>query len=111
MATLFMILIICFIIAGSLDYLKLTKIIVKQKEIEVYEFFKNKTIIKYSEIDRIERHKVIQQSDTGPITDGYFVSEVILLDGNSFILSPDKFENYIEIILSIKDNLNKSTFA
>jgi len=110
-ATLFIVIIICFTIAGSLDLLKLTKIIVKQTELDVVLFFTKKITIKYSEIYKIERHKVVQRGDAGQISDGYFISEIILKNGVSFIISPDKFENYQKLMVEIKSNLIECTFA
>lgn len=105
-AGFFIVVIICFIIAGSLDFLKLTKIVIKQNEIDVYSFITRKTTVKYSEIDKIERHKTFQKGKAGQISDGYFLSEIILKNGNSFILSPDKFENYQKLLAEIKSNLS-----
>jgi len=104
-AIFFIVVIICFIIAGFLDFLELTKIVIKQNEIDVYSFITRKTTIKYSEIDKIERHKTFRRGKAGQISDGYFFSEIILKNGNSFILSPDKFENYQKLLAEIKSNL------
>lgn len=105
-ASFFIVVIVCLIIAGSLDFLKLTKIVIKQNEIDVYSFISRKTTVKYSEIDKIERHKTFLKGKGGQISDGYFLSEIILKNGNSFILSPDKFENYPKLLAEIKSNLS-----
>ena len=105
-ASFFIVVIICFIIAGSLDFLKLTKLVIKPNEIDVFSYITRKVTVKYSEIYKIERHKTFQQGEAGQILDGYFLSEIILKNGNSFILSPDKFENYQKLIAEIKSNLS-----
>lgn len=104
-ATVFIILIILFIIAGSVDFLRITKVILKKEELEIQSFFgARKRIIKFTEIVSIERHKIIQQGKAGQISDGYYVSDIFLSDKSSFRLSPDKFENYNELMIFIRNN-------
>ncbi|SHI88963.1 hypothetical protein [Flavobacterium terrae] len=98
--------------AGSFDFLKLTKIILRKNDLEIQAFLgiRNR-IIKYNEIVNIERHKIIQQGKAGQISDGFHLSEIILSDESSFILSPDKFENYNELIIFLRSNLNNQHSA
>lgn len=111
-AFFFIIVIICFTMAGSFDFLKLTKIILRKNDLEIQAFLgiRNR-IIKYNEIVNIERHKIIQQGKAGQISDGFHLSEIILSDESSFILSPDKFENYNELIIFLRSNLNNQHSA
>lgn len=100
--------IILFVLAGTIDFLRVTKIIVRNNSIEIQYFLGlRRKIIKYHEIKRINRHKTFLQGRTGQISDGFHLSEIVLSDKSSFILSPDKFGNYNQLLFAINRNLNE----
>ncbi len=100
--------ILLFVLAGTFDFLKITKIIARNDSIEIQYFLGlRKKIVKYHEIVRINRHKTFLQGKAGQISDGYHLSEFVLVDKNSFILSPDKFGNYSQLVFYITKNLNR----
>jgi len=104
---LFLIVIIYFFVIGSYIFLKLTKVTVGRNHLELQSFLGiRKRIIDYNEIVNVDRLKIIQYSKGGQISDGFYSSKITLSDGNSFILSPDKFENYNQMMIFLKNNLN-----
>ncbi|AWK05027.1 hypothetical protein HYN56_12630 [Flavobacterium crocinum] len=62
--------------------------------------------IPFSSITKVQT-KRIQGSYTkaGQITTGYFESTVYLENGEELLISPDHFENYPELIVAIRDNV------
>lgn len=107
MALSFIFAIILFVLLGTYEFLKITKIIVRNDTIEIQYFLGLKIkIITYQEIVRINQHKSFLQGRTGQISDGFHLSEIVLADKSSFILSPDKFGNYSKLIVAIRKNLN-----
>jgi len=111
LAIFFLLVVICLVIAGTVDIFKTRNVTVKNNKIEIQSFFRKKRIITFSDIARIEKHKVIQRGQAGPITDGYYLSIIILSDGSSFTISPDKFANYNQLMVIIKRSLNKQHIA
>ncbi|MGG5506919.1 MULTISPECIES: hypothetical protein [unclassified Myroides] len=106
-ARAFIFAIILFVLLGTVDFLKVTKIIVRNKAIEIQYFLGlRKKIIPYQDIVRINQHKSFLQGKTGQISDGFHFSEIVLVDKSSFILSPDKFGNYKQLLFFIKNNMN-----
>ena len=106
-ATIFLIAIICMVIAGSLEISNPSKIIIKPNVLEIHSYFSLwKRQIEYSEIKIIERRKIIHYGKAGQISDGYYVSDITLYDNSRVTVSPDKFENYEELIQNIKINMN-----
>lgn len=104
-ALFFIFVILLFVLLGTYDFLKITKIIVKKNTIEIQCFLGLKRkIIQYHEITRINRHKSFLQGRTGQISDGFHLSEIVLSDKSSFIVSPDKFGNYSLLLFSINKN-------
>lgn len=108
-STILIILIVFLTVAGTWDFLRLTKVVVGQEKLEIQSFFIKNMSVSFNEIKSIERHKIVQWSDAGQITDGYHLSEIILSNQLSIIISPDKFENYSELISEIKNKLNSNT--
>lgn len=49
----------------------------------------------------------VLQGKAGQISDGFHLSEFVLADKSSFILSPDKFGNYTPLLLAIRRNLDR----
>jgi len=104
---LFLIIIICSFISGSYSFLKLTKVILRKNDIEMQSFLGiRKKYINYTQILKIDRIKIIRYGKAGSISDGFYLSKITLSDGSSFILSPDKFENYNQIMNFIESNKN-----
>jgi hypothetical protein len=101
------ILIIVFLILEIILVLTLRTICVTDKGIEFkYLFFSKSKIVQYNTILDIERVKAQQRrSGSLPISDGYHFSVLNLIDGKQEIISPDKYENYSEIINAIRLNL------
>ncbi|WP_158960631.1 hypothetical protein [Myroides fluvii] len=106
-ALIFIFVIILFVLGGTYEFLKITKIIVRNNAIEIQYFLGlRKRSIPYHEIVRINQHKTFLQGRTGQISDGFHLNEIVLADKSSFILSPDKFGNYPQLIVAIRRNLN-----
>lgn len=81
---------------------------VSNSNIEIQYFLGlRKRIVKYHEIVRINRHKTVLQGKAGQISDGFYLSEIVLADKHSFILSPDKFGNYNQLLFYINRNLDR----
>lgn len=62
-------------------------------------------IIPFSDIDSIERKRIVQQSKGIQISDGYYESKIILNNGKFYVISPDRFANYKEMISIIGSKL------
>ena len=86
------------------EVLSRKKIIVDSYGIKVYNAISLKEI-SFSEIQEIKIHKFRIQLNPVPITDGYSYSEIIITRKPSLTISPEKFENYAEIMSAIKENL------
>ena len=97
--------ILFFILIFTFQILKNRKIIVVNENIEIHSFLNRKKTIPISEITSIERIRNYQQGKAGPISDGYYYSQINVSDGFSFSISPDKFSNYSEIMIKIKSSL------
>lgn len=84
------------------------KIIVDTNGIKIYNVNSIREIT-FSEIDKIQKGKnrLMMTTDV-PFSDGYTYSEIILKEGNSLIISPDKYDNYIEIMAFINKQLKTS---
>lgn len=101
------ILIIVFLFIEIIFILNLRTINVSDKEIVFkYLFFNKSKIVQYDTILNIERVKAqLRGLGRVPISDGYHFSVLNLFDGKQEIISPDKYENYSEIINAIRLNL------
>jgi len=104
MACILIILSIIFLIVIWKEIFKVTKVIVDSQGIKIHNYKSSKLIL-FSEIEKIEIHKAKTFINGIQITDGYSYSELKLKSKPSVVISPDKFENYIEIMQSIKNNL------
>lgn len=106
-ALFFILVILLFVLLGTIDFIKITKIIVQKDTIEIQYFLGlRRKKIKYHEIVRINQHKSVLQGRTGQISDGFHLSEIVLADKSSFMLSPDKFGNYNQLLFLIRKNIN-----
>lgn len=100
------ILIIVALIIEIISILTLQSISVTKNEIIFkYLFFNKSEVLEYNNILNIERLKIRQRVRSGPISDGYHLSVLNLINGKQEIISPDKFENYNDIINAIRSNL------
>lgn len=96
--TVFLILEIFFILTQR-------TITVTNKGVEFkYIFFNKSKVLEYETILNIKREKTQLKVKGGPVSDGYHLSVLNLIDGKQEIISPNQFENYIEIINAIKSN-------
>jgi hypothetical protein len=74
------------------------------------------TKFRYDQITSIRKEKVAgQNTGRGQISAGFFRTVIIFNDGSELIVSPDDFENFHELIIAIKNNLdnykaNKSVY-
>lgn len=63
-------------------------------------------LIPYSSILRVQTERVPgSSSKAGQITTGYFESVIYLENGEELLISPDHFENYPELIVTIRDKV------
>ena len=97
---------IIFIIFVWKEAFKINKVIVDNQGIEIFNY-KSSTRIQYSEIETIEVRKHRTYVNRIPITNGYFYSELRLKTNKNILISPDKFENYQEIMELIRINITK----
>lgn len=90
------------------DIRKIYKIKVIKKGILKILVFQNKQeLILFTDIKEVRSEKVDgMSSDAGEITLGYFESILILNTNKKILISPDHFENYKEIMKTIKLNRN-----
>ena len=128
---LFLDLILCFFILGGLvsesyvavyifliitvfalyyqyeSFNSVNRIIVTDDGITIIPFLsKKEKFISFSEINRIRSERVNGSSnDVGEITSGYFESIIELYGNEELLISPDHFENYNEIIMTIRGNV------
>jgi hypothetical protein len=101
------ILIIIFLIIEIFLILTLRTISVTDKGIVFkYLFFNKSKIVQYDTILNIEIVRAQQRrSGSIPISDGYHFSALNLFDGKQEIISPDKYDNYSDIINAIRSNM------
>jgi ABC-type siderophore export system fused ATPase/permease subunit len=94
------------------DFQKIYKIKVAENGIYKISVFLNKTqFIPYNEIKTVRSEKVQGSStDAGEITLGYFESVLITDKNQKILISPDHFENYNEIMKTIKLNRNEENY-
>lgn len=85
------------------------KIIVNTNCIKVYNA-KSSYEIAFSEVDKIQKEKTqIFRTHGVPLTDGFIYSKIILKQGKTLIISPDKFDNYTEIMAFINVQIDNRT--
>ena len=96
-----------FIIYLSLDIFKIFSLKVTEREIEkTLLITKRKERIPYEIITDFKQERIKPRNTRGQIANEYNVSVLKFGNGKSLIISPDNFENYKEIELAIKNNLN-----
>lgn len=99
--------VLLFLVYVSIDLLKVFSLKIMEKGIEKKSLIsRNKKYFPYNSILRIDRQKTRGRDTRGiNLTDGYHYSILKFENGKSLIISPDYFENYIEIIDTIKSNI------
>jgi hypothetical protein len=102
------------IIAMLISFILLWQEILSAKKVVVdlngIKIFNAKSVreITFSEIDKIQKGKVKTMMMKGvPFSEGYTYSEIILKQGKSVIISPDKYDNYLEIMVFINNQIDK----
>jgi hypothetical protein len=90
------------------DIRKIYKIkVVKNGILKILVFQNKEELILFTDIKEVRSEKVDgMSSDAGEITLGYFESILILNTNEKILISPDHFENYKEIMKTIKLNRN-----
>jgi hypothetical protein len=96
------------IIRLSFEVLNIYSLKVSEKDISHTILVTQKTTnFSYDQITGINREKVAgQQTGRGQISAGFFRTVIIFNDGSKLIVSPDDFENYQELLMVIKNNLD-----
>jgi hypothetical protein len=95
-----------FLIYAALDLFKIFKITVTDKGIEKNMLISGrKEYIPFAVIIGVKKEKIRLRTKSGDLTDGYTVSILKLENNKSLVISPDNFENYKDIMLAIKSNL------
>ena len=102
-SAVFLLLLFC----AALDLFKVCKLIVTDKGIEkILLISGRKRYIPFTDIIGIKKRKITAQGKAGQLTNGYILSILQLVNDKTLIISPDNFENYNEIMLAIKSNLD-----
>ena len=97
---------LAFLIYIWKEILHVKKITLDSRGITVHNF-NTWYQIEFSEIDKIQKGKnKIMMRGNIPFTDGYTYTDILLKDGKNLIISPDKFENYSEIMSFINSQVN-----
>lgn len=96
---------VAFLITAWKEILSVKKIMVDSRSITVYNYGSFYEIA-FSEIKEIQKgkNKMIMTGNI-PFTEGYTYSKLVLKNGKQLIISPDKFENYAEIMLFINNQV------
>ena len=76
------------------EILSAKKVVVDLNGIKIFNA-KSVREITFSEIDKIQKGKVKTMMKGVPFSEGYTYSEIILKQGKSVIISPDKYDNYL----------------
>ena len=111
-AFVFTIISFIFFISLFLEIYFLAKLKISENVIENQTIlFNKKTLLLYTEIKNIELHTERSFSERGYINDGYPVSIVNFKNGSKLVISSDCYENYKDLIIEIKTNLNNQHVA
>jgi hypothetical protein len=107
MAGLIIILMVISLVALWNEILSGKKVVVNSKSIKIYNANSIREIA-FSEITDIQKEKTKLMLIKGvPYSDGYTYSEIILKEGKRVIISPDKYDNYREIMEFINNQIGK----
>lgn len=89
------------------EILSAKKVVVDSNSIKIYNALSIREI-SYSEIDKIQKGKSQLMMMKGvPFSDGFTYSDIVLKQGKNIIISPDKYDNYLEIMAFINKQLEK----
>lgn len=102
------IVVLLFILYVSLDVFKLFKLKITNSGMEKTTLLSNrKEFIAFNSITCFQREIVIPKNIRGQITDSYYVY-ILKTENRKLIISPSDFENYDEIVNSIKHNISSN---
>jgi hypothetical protein len=101
---------IIFLISVWRDGKTLQRIAVNELGITIKDF-KSATEICFTEIEQINKHAIKSYINGVQISDGYSLSEIIIKEKPSIVISPEKFENYVEIMAAINTYKDAKQFA
>lgn len=100
--------VLLFILYISLDVFKLFKLKITNLGIEKTALLiGRKEFIAFNSITSFQREIVIPKNIRGQIADSYYVY-TLKTENRKLIISPNDFENYDEIVNSIKDNISSN---
>ena len=96
--------ILLFLIYVSPDVFKISKLTITENGIEKMNVVTgHKQFIPFETIHYIKKGKIKMRNRGGAdISDGFHFSTIVLENKKSFIISPDHFENYKDVMIAIK---------
>lgn len=107
MAGVIILLAIIYLIIVWKETMDTKKIIVDSNGLKIYNV-NSSYEISFSEIDTIQKEKSKTMLTRGvPLADGFTYSKIILKQGKTLIISPDKFDNYLEIMAFINSKIDR----
>jgi hypothetical protein len=92
------------------EILSAKKVVIDSNGIKIFNAQSVREIA-FSEIDKIQKGKVKTMMNGVPFSDGYTYSEIMLKRGKSLIISPDKYDNYPEIMAFINNQIEKQQLS
>ncbi|MGE6355140.1 hypothetical protein ACQKCJ_14830 [Flavobacterium sp. NPDC079362] len=103
--TVIVFMVFAFLIYASPDLFKICKLTITETGIEkTMAITGQKKFIPFETIYMIKKGKIKLQNRGGAaISDGFYFSTLILDNKENIIISPDHYENYKEIIMTIKN--------
>lgn len=105
---LFAFLALVFLMYMSAGLFKIYTLTISENGIELQHLlWRDKNSIPFEAISSLEYDKVRYRNSRGYVSDGHKMCYIKLKNGKRFMISPDTFENYDQLILSIKQYLNE----
>lgn len=96
-----------FLVYASSDFAKKFSLKVTETGIErIFFLSRNIDFISFDSIESLETKRVRYRNTRGNVSDGITVSFIKIKNKEDFIISPDSYENYREIIALIKSRIN-----
>ncbi|SFD78997.1 hypothetical protein [Flavobacterium phragmitis] len=91
---------------AALDLAKTFKLTIKEEGIEkIFVISRHRQFIPFISIIGFKTQKIRMKGKSGYLTDGYTQTVLQLVNNKNLIISPDSFENYVEIISAIRSKL------
>jgi len=98
--------VLLFLTYLPIDVLKIFELKITESGIEkTYLITRQKKFIPFQSIEEIEQEKARYRNTRSYVTNGHFLSILKFKDGNSLVISPDYFENYLDLMLVIKGKI------